>query len=253
MPTPPPALYFPLPGLRLCYVEGGTFRMGDEIGDLPDRCRPVHEVKVSTFYLGQHPVPQALWEAVMGENPSGFKGENRPVEKVSWFDTQGFIKKLNAMEAVRGYLRQQGLPDATFRLPTEAEWEYAARGGIYSQGYLYAGSDKLKQVGWYDKNSGNKTHEVGLLLPNELGLCDMSGNVWEWCEDWFDEKFYEKCQAQGVVENPVNREEGSNRILRGGGYFNVPLGCRPAYRVGFTSGDLIDVGFRLCLSLQFTL
>ena len=253
---PPPKLTIPIPSdlaFDCLYVAGDQFMMGDD-GSKYGAEKPAHPVKLSPFYLGKHQVIQALWEAVMGENPSGFKGENRPVENVSWLDTQGFIKKLNAMEAVRAYLQQQGLPDAIFRLPTEAEWEYAARGGIYSQGYLYAGSDKLKQVGWYDGNSDNETHDVGLLLPNELGLCDMSGNVWEWCEDWYDEKFYEKCQAQGVVENPVNKVEGDYRVLRGGSYFYGALSCRPAHRGGNGPDDRPgDDGFRLCLSLQFTL
>ncbi len=175
------------PSFEMIYVEGGDFMMGNDRA-IYEWEKPAHPVKVSPFYMGKYQVTQALWQAVMGNNPSNFKGENRPVEQVSWLDVQDFIKKLNLVlpEGNRG-----------FRLPTEAEWEFAARGGIYSQGYDYCGSDKLKQVGWYTENSNKETHDVGLLLANELGLYDMSGNVFEWCEDWFDEKFYEKCKKGG--------------------------------------------------------
>ena len=184
-------------------VEGGQYMMGDDNGEY-DREKPAHPVEVSSFYLGKYLVTQQLWQAVMDENPSSFKGENRPVETVSWDDAKRFIKKLNVATK------------QPFRQPTEAEWEFAARGGIYSQGYTYSGSDKLKQVGWYRDNSNRETHDVGLLLANELGLYDMSGNVYEWCEDRFDEKYYEKCQREGTVKNPVGPDEGVRRVLRGG-------------------------------------
>ena len=222
----------------LLFVGGGEFLMGDDHGEYDDE-KPAHKVKVDDFYMGKFQVTQDLWENLVGKNPSGFKGDNRPVETISWEETQNFIKKLNKVTK------------KDFRLPTEAEWEYAARGGQYSQGYAYCGSDKLKQVGWYDENSGNETKEVGLLLPNELGIYDMSGNVYEWCEDWFDEKYYEKCKKGGVVINPKGPEKGGRRVIRGGSYFNDAEYCRPTFR-GRGSPDyrLSYLGFRLVLSLQ---
>jgi sulfatase modifying factor 1 len=164
---PPSILPITLPSgftFEMILVEGGTFQMGDDKSEYGSE-KPEHPVEVASFYLGKYQVNQSLWEKITGENPSYFKGENRPVEQVSWDDAQSFIQKLNK------FTHQK------FRLPSEAEWGFSARGGIYSQGYQYAGSDKLSQVGWYDENSENQTHEVGLLLPNELGLYDMSGNV----------------------------------------------------------------------------
>ena len=212
---------------------GGT----DEDTDAFDREKPAHQVRLSSFYLGKFPVTQDLWEAVMGNNPSDFKGGRRPLQRVSWDDAQGFIKKLNVLTK-----RQYGLP-------TEPEWEYAARGGIINEGYLFAGSDKLKQVGWYDENSHSETHDVGQKYPNELGLYDMSGNVYEWCNDRFDSNYYAKCKKQGIVENPPGPESGSLRVIRGGSWSSTAQYCRVAYRINFGPG-LREVGFRLALSLQ---
>ncbi len=241
----------PLPDLDLVFVEGGAFDMGDEKGDLWDACRPIHPVKVDSFYIGKYPVTQRLWQAVMGANPSRFKGAGNPMETVSWNDARRFIQKINNRKDVRDWVKTRKPPGAEFRLPTEAEWEYAARGGRYSQGYLYAGSDKLSQVGWYDDNSDNQTHEVGLLLGNELEIHDMSGNVYEWCDDWFDEKYYEKCKKQGVADNPSGPEVGVDRVIRGGGFLNAPLYWRVAYRFRGGPDDRDNfVGFRLVLPLQ---
>jgi len=243
-------LQLPLPDLDLCYVHGGTFTMGDNKSE-DDEEKPEHPVKLSSFYIGKYQVTQRLWQAVMHNNPARSKGEKRPVEQVSWDDAQDFIKKLDAKKELKDYFNGLGLAGAEFRLPTEAEWEYAARGGKYAQGYGYCGSDKLNQVGWNRDNSNTETHEVGLLLANELGLYDVSGNVWEWCEDWYGEEYYEKCQQQGIVENPVNREKGVNRVLRGGSYFYFDFDCRPAYRYRNRPGNRDDYcGFRLLLSLQ---
>ena len=221
-------------------VEGGEFDMGDEHGDLWDWCRPAHQVKVSDFYLGKHPVTQELWEAVMGDNPSFFKGKQRPVERVSWEDAQIFIKKLN------------GITGKHFRLPSEGEWEYAARGGPHKSPYRYAGSDKLKEVGWFEDNSHGETKPVGLKAPNELGLYDMSGNVWEWCEDWYGgSDYYQECKRTGLTENPAGPKSGSLRVFRGGSYFSGALLCRVAYRNHSTpSLRHRYLGFRLALSLQ---
>ncbi len=216
--------------INFALVKGGKFKMGDEHGDLWDPCRPVHVVAVSDFYIARNLVTQKQWREIMGNNPSRFKeNENCPVENVSWQDVQQFIERLNAKTGQK------------FRLPTEAEWEYAARGGPLSpfeggQGdvhigkYEYAGSDNLDEVGWYTENSGGKTHPVATKKPNELGLYDMSGNVWEWCQDWFDEKYYEKCEKKGVVENPQGFTTGSLRVARGGCWRFSALHCRSAIR-----------------------
>ncbi len=242
----------PLPNLPLPFdmlpVQGGTFNMGDEHGDLWDACRPVHQVRVSDFYIGKYPVTQALWKAVMdGKNPSRFEDDERPVENVSWGDAQAFVKALN--QITKGS-RLEGLH---YRLPTEAEWEYAARGGQYhTEGYKYAGSDRLKDVGWFDENSGKETKPVGLKYPNQLGIYDMSGNVWEWCEDWFGgTEYYKDCKSKEPVENPMGPKSGSYRVSRGGSWDGDARGCRAAYRDGGTPdgrGSLL--GFRLVLSLQ---
>ncbi len=222
---------------NLIWVEEGVFLMGDKESEYEDE-KPAHRVSISSFYIGQCQVTQALWKAVMDvENPSGFKGDNHPVESVSWDKVQVFIQKLNKVT------RKQ------FRLPTEAEWEYAARGGRYSQGYEYAGSDKLKQVGWYDENSGYETHEVGLLLANELGIHDLSGNVWEWCEDdWHNNYKGAPDDGSAWIDAP---ERGVYRVVRGGGYFNNAVDCRPANRDRNTPVNRNDdLGFRLVLPLQ---
>ena len=161
--------------IEMVKVEGGTFDMGatKEQEEPWDSEKPVHKVTLSSFSIAKTEVTQELWQAVMGNNPSYFKGSNLPVEVVSWNDCQEFIRKLNAMT---GY---------NFRLPTEAEWEFAARGGNKSQHYQYSGSNDVGSVAWYGDNSGGKTHPVATKAPNELGIYDMSGNVWEWCEDWY--------------------------------------------------------------------
>lgn len=237
----------PLPDLDLIFVEGGILTMGDNNSQFGWE-KPEHEVKVSSFYIGKFQVTQQLWQAVMGSNPSYFKGEKRPVEQVSWLETQDFIGKLNGKKEVQDYLQSLDPAGATLRLPSEAEWEFAARGGIYSQGYDYCGSDKLKQVGWYDENSNIETHDVGLLLANELGLYDMSGNVWEWCED----DFYENHKGAPKVGSAWidSPKRGDGRVLRGGSCFSYAGDCRPTGRYG-NSPDFRDYSycFRLTLSL----
>ncbi len=213
--------------------------MGSDDPESPDREKPAHQVELSDFFIGRYPVTQEVWQAVMNSNSSRFKGEKRPVEKVSWKDTQDFFSQLNK------------LTGKDFRLPTEAEWEYAARGGQYSQGYKYAGSDRLKQVGWYRGNSNDQTQEVGQLLANELGLHDMSGNVWEWCQDWFDDKYYAECKKTGIVNNPQGPATGTTRVVRGGSYFRDPLYCRSVYRYrNLPVGRIDNMGFRLVLPFQ---
>ena len=238
-----------LPGLPQPFlmlpIEGGTFQMGDEHGDLWEACRPVHSVTVSDFYLGQYPVAQALWKAVMqGKNPSHFQGDDLPVETVSCDDAQAFIQKLNEMTA------EDRLENHFYRLPTEAEWEYAARGGkFWEEGCRYAGSDRLKDVGWYDRNSHGETKPAGLKFPNELGLYDMSGNVWEWCEDDWNNDYRDTPSDGSAWIEGTNR--GSQRVYRGGGCIDSKQYCRVAARTidrpGFRD---INLGFRLVLALQ---
>jgi len=210
-------------------VDGGTFTMGatSEQGNdaFPDE-KPAHQVTLSTYSIGETEVTQALWQAVMGSNPSYFKGDNLPVEKVSWDDCQTFISKLNTATGKR------------FRLPTEAEWEYAARGGSKSRGYKYSGSNKIKDVAWY---GSNRTHNVKTKQPNELGLYDMSGNVWEWCQDWYG------SYSSGSKTNPTGPSSGSYRVNRGGGWIDLDAGyCRSSRRDYLTPSDRgNDLGLRL--------
>ena len=224
-------------GFDMVYVKGGTFTMGataEQGSDAYSNEKPTHSVTLSDYYIGKYEVTQAQWRAIMGSNPSNFKGDNLPVENVSWNDIQEFIKKLNAQTGKK------------FRLPTEAEWEYAARGGNQSKGYKYSGSNSISEVAWYDGNSGDKTHPVGQKTPNELGIYDMSGNVWEWCQDWYSSSAY----SSSSQTNPTGPSSGSYRVLRGGSWGNYAGYCRvsyrrddgPAYRSSYC-------GFRLaCLS-----
>ncbi len=219
----------------MIYVAGGSFRMGSEAEEAFDREQPVHSVQVPDFHLGRFLVTQALWQAVMGENPSWLQGDDRPVEQVSWEDCHLFIDRLNAKTG------------KAYRLPTEAEWEYAARGGSLSEGYLYAGSDELEEVAWYGANSGNQSQPVGLKLPNELGIYDMSGNVLEWCEDdWHGS--YEGAPADGSAWiDSGNR--GTYRVCRGGHWLYSARRCRVSYRGHDSPGYRFNrLGFRLACS-----
>ena len=232
--NPDDKIPIPLPDLDLVFIQGGAFQMGDEHGDLWDACRPVHKVTVKDFYLSKYPVTQALWRAVMGDDPPelAFKGSgNRPVERVSWDDTQLFIQQLNERTG------------ESYRLPTEAEWEYAVRGGIYSNRYKYAGSNKLKEVGWYDENSHDETKPVGLKFPNELGLYDMSGNVYEWCADVWHEN-YEDAPSDGSAW--MEGGEQNRRVVRGGSWYVNSNLCRVASRFWFYQDYRLNfIGFRL--------
>ena len=214
-------------------VEAGTFTMGAtaEMKDPDDWEKPTHRVTLTNDYnIGKYEVTQALWQAVMGNNPSNFKGENLPIENVSWNDCQEFISKLNRITG------------KTFRLPTEAEWEYAARGGNKSRGYQYSGSNNLFDVAWYRDNSGKKTHAVGTKQPNELGIYDMSGNVWEWCQNWYGE------YSRSSLTNPTGANSGSRRVYRGGSWNNDVWGCRSSCRYDYTPGYRNCIGLRLVLS-----
>ena len=201
---------------QMVKIQGGTFQMGatsEQGSDAYDLEKPVHSVTLSDYYIGQTEVTQELWQAVMSSNPSYFTGDNqRPVESVSWDDCQEFIEKLNR------------LTGKNFRLPTEAEWEYAARGGNKSRGYKYSGNNNPDAVAWYDANSGNKTHPVAQKQSNELGLYDMSGNVYEWCQDWYGD------YSSNSQTNPIGASNGGFRVLRGGSYFMDRSGVRVSFR-----------------------
>ena len=219
---------------KMVKVAGGTFQMGatsEQGEDAYDNEKPVHSVTLFDYYIGQTEVTQELWEAVMGSNPSYFTGDNRrPVENVSWNDCQEFIEKLNR------------LTGKNFRLPTEAEWEYAARGGSKSRGYKYSGSNNPDAVAWYDDNSGGKTHPVAQKQSNELGLYDMNGNVFEWCQDWYG------AYSSNSQTNPTGASRGSRRVLRGGNWnydARIVRVSRRSYRT--PDGRNFNFGLRLAL------
>ena len=215
-------------------VEAGTFMMGatSEMQNPYDNEKPVHQVTLTNnYYMGKYEVTQSLWLAVMGSNPSKFKGDYLPVEMVSWDDCQEFIGKLNSMTGRK------------FRLPTEAEWEYAARGGKKSRGYQYSGSSNISDVAWYTDNSGSKTHPVGTKQSNELGLYDMTGNVCEWCQDWYG------SYVSSSQTNPTGAVRGSSRVCRDGSFNNSAGYCRSSCR-SYSPPDYLfnHLGLRLVLS-----
>jgi formylglycine-generating enzyme required for sulfatase activity/class 3 adenylate cyclase len=221
----------PITGMEFVWVEGGCFQMGDTFGEGDEDEKPVHEVCVDSFGMSSHEVTQGQWQKIMGNNPSKFaRGDNYPVEQVSWVDTQDFIRKLNNNIG------------SFFRLPTEAEWEYAARSGGRKE--KYAGGSDIDRLAWYDGNSGDSTHPVGTKEPNGIGLFDMSGNVWEWCSDWYGRNYYQ----QSLRNNPRGPSSGSFRVIRDGcwnGNFRL---ARSANRDGFRPGYLLDnLGFRIVL------
>ena len=219
---------------RMKYVEGGTFMMGapSDDSEATDAERPRHSVTLDNYYIAETQVTQELWQAVMGTNIHSQAqlgslshdlkgaGPSYPMYYVSWNDCQKFIEKLNTITG------------RTFSLPTEAQWEYAARGGKKSKGYKFSGSNSLGDVAWYVGNSNSTTHPVAQKQSNELGLYDMTGNVWEWCQDWFNSNYY----ANSPQNNPQGPSSGVIRVLRGGSWFNGPGGCRVSYH----DGDLPD-------------
>ena len=226
---------------KMVTVEGGSFTMGatDEQGaDAYDWEKPVHEVTLSDYSIGQTEVTQELWIAVMGSNPSYYVDPLHPVERVSWTDCQTFIARLNE------------LTGENFRLPTEAEWEFAARGGNLSMGYKYSGGNDINAVGWYWGNipshysgtTGYGTQQEASLLPNELGLFDMTGNVWEWCQDWYG------GYSSDEQTDPAGPSWGSYRIFRGGSWSRSAESCRVSYRnFNYPSSSDDSMGLRLAL------
>ncbi|MBP5667123.1 MAG: SUMF1/EgtB/PvdO family nonheme iron enzyme [Salinivirgaceae bacterium] len=220
--------------IEMVYVEGGTFTMGatsEQYGGVTDSEKPTHKVTLSSYYIGKYEVSQGLWKAIMGNNPSHFKnGDNYPIENIKRDECQNFINALNQKTGKK------------FRLPTEAEWEYAARGGKKSKGYKYSGSNTISSVAWYESNSGHSTHPVGQKQANELGIYDMSGNVFEWCADWYgDYSSYSQT-------NPTGPSNGSWGVVRGGSWYLGDNNCRVSKR----HQEMTDIprhshGFRLVM------
>ena len=228
--------------VEMVFVQGGAFQMGSTSGNSDEQ--PVHSVTLSNFYIGKYEVTQALWRKVviwkqqhgstsLSLNPSQWTSDTlNPVEQVSWNDITLWIGHLNEM-----------LGTNTYRLPTEAEWEYAARGGIHwNDNYTYSGSNNIDSVAWYYSNSSNQTHQRGRKQPNQLGIYDMSGNVWEWCNDWYG------SYTSGAQTNPTGPASGTYRVLRGGSWDADAGGCRVSYRVNdypSARGSVYGFGFRV--------
>ena len=221
-------------GIEMVYVRGGSFLMGctpEQEGDCYEYEDAARLVTLSDFYIGKHEVTQTQWEAVMGGNPSNFKGDNLPVENVSWNEIQEFISKLN-LSTGREY-----------RLPTEAEWEYAARGGRQNRVYKYSGSNDVGDVAWYEGNSEKTTHPVGTKRANELGIHDMSGNVWEWVSDWYGD------YDSGPQKDPSGPDQGTSRVIRGGGWGSYARGVRVSNFYNNNPDNRYNIlGFRLALT-----
>ena len=271
IPTPAPATPSVQPSTstpaNMVYVEGGTFNMGSNDGH--DNEKPVHKVSVSSFYIGKYEVTQKEWREVMGSSPSYFKGDDKPVEQVSWYDVIEYCNQRSLKEELTPcYTIDKSRKDPNntnssdnlkwsvsvnwqangYRLPTEAEWEYAARGGNKSRGYEYSGSNDIGSVAWYYENSYDKgenhpdygTHKAGTKAANELGIYDMSGNVWEWCWDWYDSGYYGKSQSS----DPIGAGSGSYRVVRGGSWDSNPVYlrvCNRLYYDPFNRGSIIGV------------
>ena len=211
----------------MVYVEGGTFSMGSDTNESE---KPIHKVTLSPYYICETEVTQELWNAVMGYNPSSFKGAQYPVEKVSWNECWDFINKINDTTGL------------SFRLPTEAEWEFAARGGNKGCGNKYSGSNMLDDVGWYENNTGESTCNVKLKQGNELGLYDMSGNVWEWCQDWYG------SYSSDSQTNPKGTSMGRLRVYRGGCWRSEASNCPVSVRgAAHPDSQYYDLGLRLVL------
>jgi formylglycine-generating enzyme required for sulfatase activity len=209
-----PSVTTPFTEPEMIVVQGGTFSMGHNNFD---EDKPAHTVTVNNFFIGKYEITQKQWRSVMGKDPMhlAFVGcDDCPVERVSWLDIQEFLQKLNA------------LTGKNYRLPTEAEWEYAAKGGNKSKNYKYSGSDNIEEVAWCGNTSDSKTHPIGTKKANELGIHDMTGNVWEWCNDWYDKNYY----TYSPPKNPQGPASGSTRVIRGGSWVNYPTISRVTFR-----------------------
>ena len=213
---------------EMVLVEGGTFTMGGTDDETNENELPQHQVSLSSYKIAKYTVTQQQWEAVMGSIPSKFKGNDFPISYVSWDDAQAFIKKLNTATG------------KNYRLPTEAEWEYAAR-GRQSNGFKYSGSDDVNEVAWYDGNSNSSTHPVGTKKANELGIYDMSGNLWEYCSDKYG------IYSDDTQTNPTGPDIGTLRVIRGGAYYNIAYYSRVSARTAWSQNRTTQASFRLVL------
>jgi formylglycine-generating enzyme required for sulfatase activity len=234
--APPADVQSQLAEPEMVFVEGGTFTMGctsEQESDCDSDEKPAHSVTVSSFSIGKCEITLAQWKTIMGNNPSKFQGDDLPVERVSWEEAQEFISRLNKATGKK------------YRLPTEAEWEYAARGGTKNRNYKYSGSNSIDEVAWYEDNSGDKTHPVGTKKANELGIYDMNGNIWEWCNDWYGN------YDSSAQTNPVGALSGSYRVIRGGSWNYYAYGCRVANRLRYSPGFRnTRIGFRIACSSE---
>jgi len=224
-------------------VAGGSFQMGRADGE--DDEKPMHKVTLTGFSIGATEVTQAQYKAVMHTNPSNHYGDNLPVEQVSWFDAVNFCNQSSLVDKLTPYYTIEGTSVTTdemangYRLPTEAQWEYAAQGGSKSHGFTYAGSNEIETVAWYGNNSDGKTHPVANKAPNELGLYDMGGNAWEWCWDWYG------AYTTEVQTDPAGAVTGSFRVIRGGGFNSRAHLASPSGRYNFEGDVDRDLGFRV--------
>lgn len=234
-----PTLQAQVPEVDMVFVEGGQFLMGctqEQHDDCGFDEVPTHLVVLDNFYISKYEVTQALWKAVMGNNPSKVKGDSLPVTRVSWLDARTFTIKLSKLTGKK------------YRLPTESEWEYAARGGRYSRGYKFSGSDNIKDVAWYRGNSKKAPHPVGQKDPNELGIYDMSGNVYEWCYDGFE---YFEANYSGDYYNPKGNELSINKVYRGGCMTSFWDKCRVSSRNKYDQITTTHfIGFRLAMDVE---
>ena len=251
---------------EMVFVQGGTFEMGctPEQTDCGSNESPVHEVTLTDFYIGKYEVTQAQWATIVPEYAPDYsygQGDTHPVYPISWYDAVTFCNRLSQQEgytpvyyADAGFTQiYDALNDGSgtvyqdptangYRLPTEAEWEYAARGGAQSEGYQYSGSNDIDEVAWYDGNDNSQSEPAGTKAPNELGIYDMSGNVWEWCWDWWDSGYYDDSPACA----PLGPTGGSGRVLRGGLWGNTASFSRVANRFNYPPGNrAYTFGFRL--------
>jgi formylglycine-generating enzyme required for sulfatase activity len=233
---------------EMTWVEGGSFTMGSNDGDAADREKPAHAVTVDGFYIGRTELTQDVFEELMGWNSSYFSCARCPVNNLSWFNTQLFFERLNRITGKR------------FRLPTEAEWEYAARGGIHSKGFLFSGSNTIDEIAWHAGNAENRSHPVAQKAPNELGLYDMTGNLWEFCLDDMSRRSYamhHRINGDQPRINPLNLPKNDDprrkamKVLRGGGY-EFGAAESQVYRRDGASNNvrLPDVGFRLVMEID---